>query len=181
MSAAARQDYTNQIGGQFLSTLYLIGLGIGDFSFYDISPMLPYMNVKVGDTWHKTVGYSPKSLYGAKKMAVQRLDMTYTYMGQIKENNKVYTRVKATTSMDADLGEYLNQSYGATSAQTGIKSLKTTFQTEYVYDLDPSNLAPIRVSSKSSGSTILLAVGPKEPIEETNFIGEGTMFLVSAK
>ncbi len=177
----SRQGYTDAIGGQFLTSMYQIALGIGSLSFFDISPVLPVFAVKPGDTWQKTIGYSPKSLYGSKRLAVQRMDMLYTYVGIVTEGKKSYVKISATTKLSTDLGEYLNQSYGVTSKETGIKSLKANFETLYTYLLDATTLAPIRVESKTSGDTVLTVVGPKEPLEETKFTGEGLMVLVSSK
>ena len=71
---------------QFVDEVQRLAFFIGGFdTSLDISPRMPFEEVKVGDTWQRTVSATPQKLKGkGDKMGVQRLDYTYTYQGVTK-------------------------------------------------------------------------------------------------
>lgn len=173
---------TDAIAGQFLADIYRLSLMVGSLdSSMDFAPKLPFMPVKPGATWKKTVGYSPQKLNGSAKSAVQRLDYVYTYDGLVDVNGKKFQRISATLNLDTDMAEYINQLYGLKPSESGLKSLKTKFESKIRFDLDPVTFRTVLARSESKGSTNLEVTFSSAPLEEQKFFGESELKLVKVK
>lgn len=165
-----------QVGGvlgEFVSEIHRLALFIGSIdSALDFSPKLPYdESTAVGETWKRTVGYSPqKASGGGAKMSVQRLDYTYTYKGLVDSGGKKVQRIEADLTLDTDLAAFIHEAYGLKPTQTGLKSAPLKFTTHIAYDLDPKNLKTLVANAASKGGFSLMALsGVKEPIYEERF------------
>lgn len=176
------QSATQQIAGQFVSQFYRIALMVGSLdSGLDFSPKLPIVPVRPGQTWKKTVGYSPQNLAGSSRQAVQRLDYTYTYVGLADSNGKPVQRITAALDLETDLGTYVNQLFGTKPAESGIKGLLVKFHSVITYDLDPTTFRTIRATANSEGSTKLDVTFQTTPYEEEKFTAQATLKLLQVK
>lgn len=181
---ATGQDQEDSMGGflqNFLGDIYRLALNVGGFdSALDFAPKLPLDDVKPGDTWKRTVGYSPQKLKGkAGKTAIQRLDYTYAYQGIVDSGDRKVYRVVADLDLNTDLAEFLHQATGTTSADTGLKSIKTTLKTHIDFDLDMQTKQTLKAVSTSEGGFAIIATRhPDEPVHEERFKGRTVMRLV---
>lgn len=142
-----------------LTELMLL-LGSLDSSL-DFAPKLPFEEVNVGDTWKRTVGYSPQKLAGKEgKMATQRLDYTYTYKGLVKSGNTEVHRIVADLSLDTNLAEFMNQSIPENlKSRALVKSLPFKLTSQIVFDLDKKTGHTIKaVATSDSSSQIYLSI-----------------------
>src|SRR5688572_21932653 len=107
----ARATPVQDFIGRFISEIYRMSLFIGTLdSSMDFAPRLPFDEVKVGDTWKRTISYQPQKLKGKEgKQQVQRLDYTFTFKGLTQSQGKQVYRVTADTSLDTDIGAFFNQ------------------------------------------------------------------------
>ncbi|MBS1728033.1 MAG: hypothetical protein JST51_15045 [Armatimonadetes bacterium] len=143
----------------------------------DIAPELPIDEVKVGDTWKATVGYSPQKLKGSEgKLAVQRIDYTYTYLGPMKDSEgKDIQRVEAKVKLDTDLTDYAQQIVGGSKASSYLKSVPLTFEGTIRFDLDPKTLHMIKAFAESKGAYSVNAKGAEQGLLEGRFHGRTTV------
>jgi hypothetical protein len=168
--------------GQFISEVYRLALFTGSFdSALDFAPRLPLDKVKVGDTWQKTVGYSPQKLKGKDgKSAVQRLDYTYTYKGVVAVNGKQFQRVQATLKLDTDINDFINQTYSVTSSDTGLKTIPLNLKATIDFNLDMATHRTVyAVANSEGGFKIILTDNPESAVQEQKFKGSTEMKLVS--
>ncbi|MBC8065491.1 MAG: hypothetical protein H7Y17_11710 [Chlorobia bacterium] len=168
--------------GQFISEVHRLSLFAGDLqSALDFSPRLPFEKLKVGDTWKRTVGYSPQKLKGKDGKTVnQRLDYVYTYKGLIDSNGKKVYRVEATCGLDTNLADYVNQLFELKPEDTGLKSIPLKFKSTIEFDLDQTTKKTLQANARSEGGfQIILTDLPTDPVEEETFKGRTNLRLVS--
>lgn len=168
--------------GQFVGEIYRLSLFLGPLdSSLDFSPKLPFDEVKPGDTWKKTVGYSPQKLQGkGGKLAVQRLDYLYTYVGLVQSQGKSVQRIKAELEVNSDLAEFVHQTFDVKASETGLKEIPLHFKGEVEFDLDPKTLKTLRaVGTSKGGFKIVLTNFPNEPIQEENIKGRTILKLLN--
>lgn len=164
---------------QFVGEIYSLALNAGSFdSALDFAPKLPLDNVKPGDTWKHTVGYTPQRLQGTAKDAVQRMDYVYTYRGIADaEGRKVY-RITADLDLKTDIAGFFHQSLGAKREDTGIKAIPMNLKTHIDFDLDLDSRATLKAVSESQGGfSVLTSDNPDLPAHEERFTGHTVMRL----
>lgn len=169
--------------GQFVQEVYRLALFAGSMdSSLDFAPSLPIDEVSPGDTWKKTVGYSPQKLAGGGgKFAVQRLDYTFTYKGTVTVNGKPYHRVDGLLTLKTDLAEYIHSASGLTARDTNLKTAPLTLDATIAFDLDPKTFRTVRAEGATKGGFSLSINGINVPVEETRFKSTTKMFVVSHK
>jgi len=175
------QESVNAYVGQFVVDIYRLALNTGSFeSALDFSPKLPVDEVKPGDNWKSTVGYSPQRLAGTKdKSAVQRLDYTYTYEGIVESKGKKVQRISAVLSLNTDLAPFFHQSMHVSPAETGIQSITLTLNTKIDFDLDLKTNQTLRAVSESHGGVSFATTQyPDAPLHEERINGRTVMNLV---
>lgn len=168
--------------GQFIGEVHRLALFAGNLqSALDFSPRLPFDTLKVGDTWKRTVGYSPQKLKGKDGKTVnQRLDYTFTYKGLVDVNGKKVYRVSGECGLDTDLATYVNELFELKPEDTGLKSIPLKFKANIEFDLDQATRKTLRaVATSEGGFQIILTDLPNEPVEEETFTGQTTLRLVS--
>lgn len=167
--------------GQFISEVHRLALFAGNFeSALDFSPRLPFEKLKVGDTWKRTVGYSPQKLKGKSGKTVnQRLDYTYTYKGIVDLNGKKVQRVVAECGLDTNLAEYVNQLLEMKPEDTGLKSIPLKFKARIEFDLDVVTGKTLQANATSEGGfSIMVTDLPNDPVQEETFKGRTELRLI---
>ncbi len=168
--------------GQFVGEIQRLALFIGSLdSSMDFAPKLPFDEVAPGDTWKRTVGYSPQKL-GAKgeKLAVQRLDYTYTYRGQVESAGKQVHRVTAQLELHTDLAAFVHQTFRVKPEDTGLKEIPLSFKGSIEFDLDLRACRTLSAVATSEGSFRVVSTAfPQDPEIEERFKGRTTMRLLS--
>lgn len=139
----------------------------------DISPRMPFEEIKVGDTWQRTVSATPQKLKGqGDKMGVQRLDYTYTYKGVTKSSEgKDIHRIEAVVKLDSDMAEFARQLTRASKASTSLKAVPLKFEAKVKYDLDLKTMHLVKAAAESSGSFAIEVKGVAQPLLEDRFRG----------
>lgn len=168
--------------GQFIAEVHRLALFAGNFeSALDFAPRLPFDKLKVGDTWKRTVGYTPQKLKGKDGKTVnQRLDYTFTYKGLVDSNGKKVFRVSGECGLDTNLADYVNQMFEMKPEETGLKSIPLKFKANIEFDLDQATRKTLQTVAVSEGGfQIILTDLPNDPIEEETFKGRTTLKLVS--
>ena len=176
-----RLKKTHDVIGQYVGEIERLSLFVGSFeSSLDFNPRLPFDEVKVGDTWKRTVGYSPQKLKGKDgKLAVQRLDYVLTYKGLIQSEGKMVQRVEAVLNLDTDLGTFINQNLETGSEETGIKSIPLKLQASIQFDLDQKFGSTILAQAISKGGfSIILTDEPDDPVASVSLKGRTVMRLL---
>jgi hypothetical protein len=168
--------------GQFIGEMYRLALNVGSMdSALDFSPKLPLDEVKVGDTWKKTVSYQPQKLKGKDgKQAVQRLDYTFTYKGLVTVNGKQFYRVNAALDLNTDLGAYVNQLLGMKPEESHLKAIPLTLKQSIDYDLDMATKRTVDAHSKAQGGFKISVTDVEEPVQEQKMTGSTEMRLISS-
>ncbi len=167
--------------GQFISEVHRLALFAGSFeSALDLAPRLPFDKLKVGDSWKRTVGYTPQKLKGKDGKTVnQRLDYTFTYKGLMTSNGKKVYRVSGECGLDTNLADYINQLYEMRPDETGLKSIPLKFKSNIEFDLEPSTGRTVQaVATSEGGFQIVLTDLPNDPVEEETFKGRTNLKLV---
>lgn len=167
--------------GDFISEVHRLALFVGSLdSSLDFSPKLPFDEVKIGDTWKRTVGYSPQKLRGkGDKVAVQRLDYTFTYRGLVDSDGTKVQRVTADLELKTDLATFIHQTFDLKPSESGLKEIPLSFKATVDYDLDPKTHKTLRASAQSSGEfRIVSTYNPDQPVVEERFKGRTTMRLL---
>src|SRR5688572_8139712 len=180
--SSAGQDSLSLLLSQFVGEIYRLSLFLGPLdSSLDLAPRLPFDDVKKGDTWKRTVGYSPQKLKGkGDKLAVQRLDYTYTYDGIVSSQNKMVHRVTADLEVKTDLAEFVHQTYGVKSDVTGLKEIPLNFKGRIEFDLDQKSMRTLRAVGTSQGGFKVVATQyPNDPVQEENFKGRSVLKLLN--
>lgn len=164
-----------QIGGilgQFVGEIQRLALFVGSLeSALDFSPKLPYdEEVLPGATWKRTVGYSPQKSSGTGKMAVQRLDFLYTYVGLMDVNGKKVQRVTADLEFKTDLAQFVHETFNVKPADTGLKEAPMQYKAHVEYDLDPKTLRTLMTVAKSEGGfSLKTTTSGNQPLLEQIF------------
>jgi len=177
-------ELQGHLGGfldQFIDEIYYLAMNVGSpNSALDFSPKLPLDDVKAGDTWKRTVGYSPQRLKGkGEKSAVQRLDYTYTYKGIVDSGDRKVYRVTADLDLNTDLAEFVHQVLHATSEDTGLKSMKLTLKSHIDFDLDLQTKQTLRAEANSEGGfSVIGTEHPDVAIGEQRIKGKTVLRLV---
>lgn len=168
--------------GQFIAEVHRLALFAGNFeSALDFAPRLPFDKLKVGDTWKRTVGYTPQKLKGKDGKTVnQRLDYTFTYKGLVDSNGKKVYRVSGECGLDTNLADYVNQMFELKPEETGLKSIPLKFKANIEFDLEQATRKTLQsVATSEGGFQIILTDLPNDPIEEETFKGRTVLKLVS--
>jgi hypothetical protein len=168
--------------GQFIGEVHRLALFAGNFeSALDFAPRLPFEKLKVGDTWKRTVGYTPqKNKDKEGKTINQRLDYTFTYQGTMDQNGRKIQRVLGECSLDTNLADFINQMFDVKPEDTGLKSIPLQLKTKIDFDLDPKTMKTISANATSEGGfKIILTDLPNDPIEEETFKGRTQLRILS--
>lgn len=145
-------------------------------SSLDFAPRLPFDELKVGDTWKRTVGYSPQKLAGKEgKMASQRLDFTYTYKGLVKSGNTEVHRITAELALDTNLADFINQSMGMTSKESGLKSLPFKLKAQIAFDLDKKNFRTIKAVASGESTSQIFITELQDALDESKMTSQATL------
>jgi hypothetical protein len=180
----SRLQVINSILGPFMNSFTRLTLFVEGITGIDFSPKLPFDEVVPGDTWQRTVDYAPQQLSGTDKSAVQRLDMTYTYMGRQKNaEGKEIERIEAVLEAETNAADYLNQLFRLDAQRTGIERVDLKLRTVVKFDLDPATHQTLFVEAdgNSSVSVMLNKKLSENPVLERRTRGRTTMRLVSNK
>ena len=168
----------------FVGEVQRLAFFIGGFdTSLDISPRMPFEEVKVGDTWQRTVSATPQKLKGqGEKMGVQRLDYTYTYKGVTKSTEgKDIHRIEAVVKLDTDMAEFARQLTGSSKAGSMLKTVPLKFEAKVKYDLDLKTMHLVKAAAESSGSFAIEVKGVSQPLLEDRFRGRTLVKLESWK
>jgi hypothetical protein len=168
--------------GAFIGEVHRLALFAGSFeSSLDFAPRLPFEKLKVGDTWKRTVGYSPQKLKGKDGKTVnQRLDYTFTYKGLMDSNGKRVYRVVGELQLDTNLADYVNQLFDMKPEETGLKSIPLKLKAQIEFDLDQQTRKTLQSNAVSEGGfQIIVTDFPNDPIEEETFKGKTQLRLIS--
>ncbi|HZH98635.1 MAG TPA: hypothetical protein VEX38_06660, partial [Fimbriimonadaceae bacterium] len=159
---------------QFKMEIYRLALFVGNLdTALDLAPKLPYEEVKPGDTWKRTASYTPQKLKGKDgKMAMQRLDYTYTYRGIVESNGKKVHRITGELSMDNDILDFVLQLVQMKKEDAGIKSIRLNFKSHIDFDLDLQTRRTLQaVASSDGGFAFVLTQSPDDPLAEERIKG----------
>ena len=173
-----------QVDLSFIQDLQRMAIFIGSIdSSLDLSPKLPFEEVKKGDSWKRTVSYQPQKVKNEKgKMAVQRIDFTYVYDGMVEYNKQKVHQITGTLHLDTDAGAYINQMMGTTPGQSGLKSIPMKLDSKIVYYLEDKTMHTVLCKAESIGNwQIILSSGDGSPVVEQKLKGEVTCKLASHK
>lgn len=183
LARSSKVSVQGDILGQFIGEVYRLVLFVGSLdSALDFNPKFDYDAVNVGDTWKKTVSYTPQKLKNSTKSAVQRLDYVYTYKGLMEVNGKKVQRVTATLKMDTDAGEFVNQMMGMKPSESGLKKLSLKVDASIDFDLDPKTFITLRGTAVSKGSVNLEITDIKDQAyQEVLLDGKSEISLLSIK
>lgn len=167
-----------QVMNEFVIETYRLALCVGNFdSSLDFAPKLPFEDVKVGDTWHRTASYQPQRLKGQSKTAVQRLDYTYTYNGLQDVEGKKFHRVTATLKLDTDLATFYNEAIPGGQKATGLKKMPLKMDATINFDLDPKTFRTVKAVAESTGGFELFATKYADAVVEQRLKGRTIMRL----
>ena len=175
----------------FIGEMHRLALFAGSVdSGLDFAPKLPLEPVKIGDTWKRTVGYQPQKLSGKDgKSATQRLDYTYTYLGNGKtQSGKPVLRIQAKLNLDTDLGDFLRTQYEEVSKDNpqlkqALANIKMPLKLAATidFDLDPKTKMTLGAYAKSEGGFTFSVRAEGDAVLEENFKGRTTLELVGRK
>ncbi len=184
---AASLRFARQADGATLALLSQFAGEITRLSFFlgsldsslDLAPRLPLEEVAPGDTWKRTVGYSPQKIKGEKsKQDVQRLDYTYTYVGIVESRGKRVHRVTAALSLKTDIADFGRQLAGD-RGESLITKAPITLDASIEYDLDLATRHTLRAVATSRNSVRIFLKGIPNPIQESRAKGTTTLVLLS--
>jgi hypothetical protein len=184
MDIEARIALVNAVLGSFMNSFTRLTLFVEGISGIDFSPKLPFDEVVPGDTWQRTVDYAPQQLSGTDKTAVQRLDMTYTYIGRQKNSEgKDIERIEAVLEAETNAAGYLNQLLRDGAESVGIERVDLKLRTVIRFDLDPVTHQTLFVEADGSSSAVVMLHKrySETPVLERRTRGRTTMRLVSNK
>jgi hypothetical protein len=181
-SGSGEQHPLSAILGQFVGEVYRLSLFLGPLDgSMDLAPKLPYDEVAPGETWKRTVGYTPQKLKGTDgKMAVQRLDYLYTYEGVVQSQGKQVHRVTAKLDVKTDLAEFVHQTFNVKPDATGLKEIPLEFSGKIEFDLDLKTKKTLRaVGTSTGGFRVLITQFPNQPVEEQRLKGRTILKLLN--
>jgi hypothetical protein len=173
----SRAGIQGDIVGSFVSELYRLSLFVGGFdSALDFQPKLEDDEVVPGATWRRTVSYSPQKLKGSNKMAMQRLDYVYTYVGVVESEGKKVHRVNATLNSKTDLAAFLRDAAPEDETVLQLKEIPFNLDAKIEYDLDLNTRTTIQANATSTGGfKLVLTQFPENPIVEQRVKGRTTL------
>lgn len=157
----------------FATALYQMAVMVGSpASSLDFSPKLPFEPVIVGSVWRKTVSYSPQALKGntTGQQAVQRVDMTYKYVGRQVVAGRPVIRIEGSIDLETDATRFVADSLLKSVAESPVKALKVSLHGKVIFDLDPVDLHTIRATGKTSGNYDLRIEDEGELVQVTQKI-----------
>lgn len=166
----------------FIGEVQRLALFIGSIdSAIDFQPKLNVLEVSKGDTWKRTVSYSPQKLKTKNdKTVMQRLDYVYTYGGVVDSAKGKVHRVTAELKMNSDLVQYLKDNYDLTNSNFAFKEMTFQLEAKIDYDLDLKTGHTLRgVANSSGGFKVVASQYPEDPIVEQKLIGTTKLTLVS--
>lgn len=177
-SPEARQGLRGFVS-QFVGEIYRLSLFVGGVdSGLDFAPKMPFEPAKIGETWKRTVGFTPQKLRGKEgKMEMQRIDYTYTFKGLVDSDNKKVFRVEATTSINSDLAQYVFQVFNMKAEDTDLKKALLTMQAKIEFDLDPKTRHTLQARAKSTAGFSVILDKMEQPYEEVKMKGSSTLTL----
>ncbi len=174
-----------QLGGMIggvISELQRLSAFLGSLeTSLDLNPRTTFDEVKVGDTWKRTFGYTPQKLSsGSKeKQEMQRIDYTYTYKGLTESEGQKVLRVEAVTDVKGDLAAFINGMFNVKADETGLSKIPLTFKGRIEFDLDPKTKHPLAARATSESSfAIWLTTDPLRAVQEAKTKGRSVMKLV---
>lgn len=178
-----RQDSLGGLLGGFIGELQRLCLFAGGLdSSLDFAPRMTFDNVKVGDTWKRTVGYQPQKLKGKKnEQAVQRLDYTYTYKGLVPGEKGQVLRIEAKLSFNTDLADFFKQITGASGDEIGLDKAPMKLDATILFDLDPKTKMTLSADATSVGNFGLYQPGKTSAVIEQKIQGHTRLFLQGRK
>lgn len=149
----------------------------------DFGPPLSVFEVEPGDTWDVTATFQPQKLKGKKgKMAPQRIDYRYTYVGLVDSADKKVHRVEGTLALDTDIAPYINDLLGMTPRQSHLTGFKLKLNTKVEFDLDEKTMHTMAARAVATGSMVISVTDVAGvPYVEENLKGRTRMRLVSIK
>jgi hypothetical protein len=162
--------------------LYRLALFNGPVeSSLDFAPKFPFWDVAPGDTWKRTAGYQPQALKSKKgQQAVQRLDYTYTYRGEVTENGKTFQRVTADLNLNTDLAPWATQYLTSNSNRPQLSKMPMQLKASIEFDLDPNTFDTVSARAYSQGGfQVYLSNDPTEIYFESRLKGTTTLSLRS--
>lgn len=163
---------------QFTGEVIRLSVFMGNLeSALDFAPKLPFEPVEPGGrAWERTVSYSPQSLKGTNRSAVQKVNMVYNYKGIEEREGKRFHRVTATIKLDTDIAPFVNDMLGMKPEQSGLKSMQLHLDANVDFDLDLKTRRTLQAVAKSKGGfKVVVTQRPNEPVEEVRLTGETVM------
>jgi hypothetical protein len=168
----------------YIMDIHRLALFIGSVEdALDFSPKFPLNPVKKGDSWKKTVGFEPQRLKGkVGKVAVQRIDYTYTYLGPMTANGKPILRVEGKLQFATDAAEYFKQLLGDHASETDVAKVPLHFDSTIEFDLDPKTRDVLHAEGKTSGGWQVFSTSSTDTaMIEERFKGRTTMELTGKR
>jgi hypothetical protein len=175
-----QDDQSLEQVAEFIHELYRLALFNGPIdSSLDFAPKLPFNDVEPGDTWKRTVGYTPQQLQDkTSQSAVQRLDYTYTYRGPIQEKGKTYERVTAELNLNTDIAPFANQYMK--KGDLKLARMPMTLKATIEFNLDPKTYDTISAHATSEGGfQVYVTSDPNTIYFETRLKGSTSLNLRS--
>ena len=175
-----RQEGANPFA-PFISEVQRLALFFGPLdSSLDFNPKFNFDEVKIGDSWKRTVGFSPQKLKGKNNQAVQRLDYTYVYKGEVSSNGKTVRRIEAKLDLDTDLAEFYHQLTESKPSDTGLGKFPLKFSGVIQFDIDPKTGRTLLAQATSTGGFSLFTIDDAVDAKlEQKFKGRSKMSLDS--
>lgn len=165
--------------GDVLGDIYRLSMFIGSLdSSLDFQPKLPFDEVKEGDTWKRTVSYSPQALDSkGGKSVMQRLDMVYTYKGIVDSDGKKAYRVNGSLDVNADMMKYMKDNFGPDAQEilAQIKEISYRLNASINYDLDMKTCSVLKASSLAKGDLRLVGTQVQEALMEQKITAETSL------
>lgn len=168
--------------GQFVGEIQRLALFIGSLdSSIDFQPKLDFREVAKGDTWRRTVSFSPQKLETkGNKTVMQRLDYVYTYEGLVDSGGSKVHRVVATLEMDSNLLQFMKDNVDLSRVSVHFNEISFKLKARIEFDLDAKTGHTLKAEAKSEGGfKIVAAEYPDDPYVEQKLRGTTVMRLVS--
>lgn len=168
--------------GQFVDEIQRLALFIGSLdSAIDFQPKLDFREVAKGDTWRRTVGFSPQKLATkSNKTVMQRLDYVYTYDGLVDSAGTKVHRVVANLEMDSNLLQFMKDNVDLSRMSVHFNEITFKLKAQINFDLDAKTGHTVRAEAKSEGGfKIVVTEYPDDPFIEQKLKGTTLMKLVS--
>ena len=167
--------------GQFIQEVQRLALFIGSIdTAIDFQPKLDFREVSKGDTWKRTISYSPQKLKSkGNKTVMQRLDYVYTYGGVVDSSGKKVNRVTAELKMNSDLVQFIKDNFDTSQGPFPFKEITFELAAKIDYDLDLVTGHTLKAEANSQGGFKIVAIQyPEDPIVEQKLKGNTKLTLV---